>query len=222
MSRRLALAAFALPVLLLLAPAPLLAAPRDDLFAAWQKFLALKSFRATITGLEPRPSVTRLEFQAPDRYHIAVVGGATTTLIGDTATMDIGGRTMNLPVPVQSVTAQYRDEAFLKKLQQGMHVEDLGTDTLDGEAVRKLRYVQDVVPPAMPGAAPAPASPAPAGAGKATTVAWISVKNGLILRLQVDSTWNGQAAKSEIRYADFDDPTIVIGSPVPAAKPKGG
>ena len=72
MSRRLALAAFALPVLLLLAPLPLMAAPRDDLFAAWQKFLALKSFRATITGLEPRQSVTRLEFQAPDRYRMSL------------------------------------------------------------------------------------------------------------------------------------------------------
>lgn len=222
MSRRLVLAAFALPVLFLLFPSPLHAAPRDDLFKAWQKFLALKSFRATINGLEPRQTVTRLEFQAPDRYRIAVAGGATTTLIGDTATMSIGGRTMNLPVPVQSVTAQYRDEAFLKKLQEGMDVEDLGADTLDGEPVRKLRYVQDVAAPAMPGAAPAPAAPAPAAAGKATTVAWISVKSGLILRLQVDSTYNGQPAKSEIRYSGFNDPTIVIGSPVPAAKPKGG
>ena len=49
MSRRLTLAAFALPALLLLLPSCSVAAPRDQLFESWQKFLALKSFRATIT-----------------------------------------------------------------------------------------------------------------------------------------------------------------------------
>lgn len=218
MSRRLTLAAFALPVLLLLLPACSVAAPRDQLFEAWQKFLALKSFRATISGVEPVRPATQLEFQAPDRYRITVANGPTTILIGDTATMVIGGRTMTLPVPVKSMTAQYRDETFLKKLQEGLEVVDLGTDTLDGEKVRKLRYVQDVVPPAMPGVTPPP----PAPGDKATTVAWISVDSGLILKLEVSSTYQGQSGRNEIRYSDFDDPGILIVPPAPAtaATPK--
>ena len=206
MSRRLTLAAFALPALLLLLPACTVAAPRDELFEAWKKFLALKSFRATISGVEPVRPVTRLEFQAPDRYRISVANGPTTILVGDTAQMTIGDRTMTLPLPVKSMTAQYRDEAFLKKLQDGMVIEDLGTDTLDGEKVRKLRYVQDVVPPAMPGVTPPP----PAPGDKATTVAWISAESGLILKLEVSSTYQGQSGRNEIRYSDFDDPGIVI------------
>ena len=206
MSRRLTLAAFALPALLLLLPSCSVAAPRDELFEAWQKFLALKSFRATITAEGQARPATRLEFQAPDRYRISVAGGPTTLVVGDTAQMTIGGRTMTLPLPVKSMTAQYRDEAFLKKLQEGLEVEDLGTDTLDGEKVRKLRYVQDVVPPAMPGASPPP----PAPGDKATTVAWISVRSGMILKLEVSSTYQGQSGRSEIRYSDFDDPGIVI------------
>lgn len=207
MSRRLTLAAFALPALLLLLPACSVAAPGDELFESWKKFLALKSFRATITSVEPARPATRLEFQAPDRYRISIANGPTTTLVGDTAQMTVGGRSMTLPLPVKSMTAQYRDEAFLKKLQEGMAVEDLGTDTFDGQKVRKLRYVQDVVPPAMPGA---PAPP-PAAGDKATTVAWISADSGLILKLEVDSTYQGQASRSEIRYSDFNDPGIVIG-----------
>jgi outer membrane lipoprotein-sorting protein len=217
MSRRPALAAFTLPVLLLFLPASAMAAPRDDLFEAWQKFLALKSFRATITGVEPARPGTRLEFQAPDRYRISIANGPTTTLIGDVATMTVGGRTMTLPVPVKSMTAQYRDEAFLKKLQEGMEVEDLGGGTLDGEKVRKLRYVQDVEPPMVPGAPTAAAG----SASKATTVAWISAASGLILKLEVSSTYSGEPTKTEIRYSGFDDPTIVIAPPgAAAATPK--
>ncbi|TNJ33011.1 hypothetical protein [Arenimonas terrae] len=207
MSRRLTLAAFALPALLLLMPACSVAAPQDELFEAWKKFLALKSFRATITGVEPVRPATRLEFQAPDRYRISVANGPTTILVGDTAQMTIGDRTMTLPLPVKSMTAQYRDEAFLEKLKQGLQVEDLGSDTLDGQKVRKLRYVQDVVPPAMPGVTPPP----PAPGDKATTVAWISADSGLILKLEVSSTYQGQSGRNEIRYSDFDDPGIVIG-----------
>lgn len=206
MSRRLTLAAFALPVLLLLLPACSVAAPSDELFESWKKFLALKSFRATITGVDPVRPATRLEFQAPDRYRISVANGPSTLLVGDTAQMTIGDRTMTLPLPVKSMTAQYRDEAFLKKLQEGLEVEDLGMDMLDGEKVRKLRYVQDVVPPAMPGVTPPP----PAPGDKATTVAWISADSGLILKLEVDSTYQGQSGRSEIRYSDFDDPGIAI------------
>jgi outer membrane lipoprotein-sorting protein len=206
MSRRLTLAAFALPALLLLLPACSVAAPQDELFEAWKKFLALKSFRATIAGVDPVRPATRLEFQAPDRYRISVANGPTTILVGDTAQMTIGDRTMTLPLPVKSMTAQYRDEAFLKKLQEGLEVEDLGSDTLDGQKVRKLRYVQDVVPPAMPGVTPPP----PAPGDKATTVAWISVDSGLILKLEVSSTYQGQSGRNEIRYSDFDDPGIVI------------
>ena len=216
MSRRLMLAAFALPVLLLFLPACSVAAPRDELFAAWQKFLALKSFRATITGVEPARPATELEFQAPDRYRITTANGPTTILIGDTATMVIGGRSMTLPVPVKSMTAQYRDETFLKKLQEGLDVVDLGTDTLDGQKVRKLRYVQDVVPPAVPGVTPPP----PAAGDKATTVAWISADSGLILKLEVSSTYQGQSGRNEIRYSGFDDPTIMIAPPATATTPQ--
>ncbi len=211
MSRRLTLAAFALPALLLLFPSPSVAGAREDLFEAWTKFLALKSFRASISNVDATQPASRLEFQAPDRYRITAPNGPTTTLVGDTATMTVGGRTMNLPLPVSSMTAQYRDPAFLKKLQEGLEVVDLGAATLDGEPVRKLRYVQDVVPPALPGAAPPPATKA--APGKATTVAWVSSRTGLILKLEVESIYQGKSHRSQIRYSGFNDPSIVIGPP---------
>lgn len=206
MPRRLLVSLAFLPLLLALAPSAARADAKDDLFKAWQAFLAVKSFRADIELLEPTRSTTRLEFQAPDRYRVSIPNGPTTVVIGDSGYMQIGGRTMKLPMAMDSLTSQYRDEAFLRKLQEGMVVEDLGEDSLGGQPVRKFRYVQDVAPPsAMPGA-PAAAS----GAGESTTVAWVSTRNGLILKLDVSSGRGREATRSEIRYSDFNSTDIRI------------
>lgn len=199
-----------LPLLLALAAPAAQAAAKDDLFKAWQAFLAAESFRAEVELLEPSRSVTRIEFQAPDRYRVSIPNGPTTVVIGDVGYMQIGGRTMQLPMAMDSMTAQYRDEAFLRKLQEGMAVEDLGEDSLDGEPVRKFRYVQDVAPPsALPGA---PAA-ARGGGGESTTVAWVSARTGLILKLDVTGGEGPQATRSEIRYSDYNSATIRIQPP---------
>lgn len=209
MPRHLLVSLACLPLLLALAPSAARADAKDELFKAWQAFLAVKSFRAEIELLEPTRSSTRLEFQAPDRYRVSIPNGPTTVIIGDTGYMQIGGQTMRLPIATASLTSQYRDEAFLRKLQEGMVVEDLGEDTLDGEPVRKFRYVQDAAPPsAMPGA-PAAAR----GEGEATTVAWVSTRSRLILRLDVTSGEGKQATRSEIRYSDFNSADIRIQPP---------
>lgn len=207
MPRRLFTSLALLPLLLALAPAAARADDAsDELFKAWQAFLAVKSFRAEIILIEPNRLVTQLEFQAPDRYRVSIPDGPTTVVIGDSGYMQIGGRTMKLPMAMDSLTAQYRDEAFLRKLQDGMVVEDLGDDSLDGEPVRKYRYVQAVAPPSTLPGAPAAA----AGGGEATTVAWVSAKTGLILKLDVTSQQGDQPTRSEIRYSDFNSSAIRI------------
>ena len=207
MPRRLFTSLALLPLLLALAPAAARADDaRDELFKAWQAFLAVESFRAEIILIEPNRLVTQLEFQAPDRYRVSIPDGPTTVVIGDSGYMQIGGRTMKLPMAMDSLTSQYRDEAFLRKLQEGMVVEDLGEDSLDGEPVRKYRYVQAVAPPSTLPGAPAAA----AGGGEATTVAWVSAKTGLILKLDVTSQQGDQPTRSEIRYSDFNSSAIRI------------
>ena len=209
MTRRTFLAALALPALLVLFPSPSAASAREDLHAAWTKFLAIKSFRASITQAEATQPATRLEFQAPDRYRISIANGPVTVVVGDTATMTIAGRSTTLQIPVSTLTAQYRDPAVLEKLKQGLVIEDLGADTLDGEPVRKLRYVQDVPPPTLPGTPPA----AGATPAQATTVAWLSPRSGLVVRLQVETAYQGKTRHTDVRYSDFDDPSIVIEAP---------
>ena len=194
MTRPHALAAFLLPLLLLPLPAPVAAGPKEDLAKAWSLFLALESFRTTITNLDDGKQVATMEFQAPNRYRMSIPGGPTTVIIGNDGYMDLGGRMMKVPVPVEKMTAQYRDESVLEKLRDDMVIEDLGTDTLAGEAVRKLRYVQ-----AMP--------------EKADTVAWISRDSGLILRLESTSGSGRKPVRTRMSYSDFNDPTINIQPP---------
>lgn len=210
MPRRLLASLALLPLLLALSPSPARADAKDDLFKAWQAFLAVKSFRAEIELLEPSRSITQLEFQAPDRYRISIANGPTTVVIGDTGYMQIGGRTMRLPIAMDSMTAQYRDEAFLRKLQEGVVVEDLGEDSLDGEPMRKYRYIQEVAPASAMTGAPAAARGAD---GKATTVAWVSARSGLILQLDVSSGEGKQATRSRIRYREFNSAAIRIQPP---------
>ena len=85
------------------------AAPKDDLHAAFAKFLAARSFRATATDVKKGEPVSKMEFVAPDRYRVDA-GGQTSLIVGDTMYMDIGGKMQPLPVPgVGRMVAQYRN-----------------------------------------------------------------------------------------------------------------
>lgn len=194
MTRPHALVAFLLPLLLMLSPAPAAADPRQALSESWTEFLALKSFRVTMTNLDDGKQMATMEFQAPDRYRMSMPGGPTTVIIGNDGYMDLGGRMMKVPVPVERMTAQYRDEGFLQKLQEDMVIEDLGTDTLDGEAVRKLRYIQTKPE-------------------KSDTVAWISQESKLIRQLESTSGTGRKQARMKMRYTNYNDPAINIQPP---------
>jgi len=194
MTRPHALAAFLLPLLLLLLPAPVAADPRQTLSEAWTKFLAVESFRATITNLDDGKQMATMEFQAPNRYRIHTAGGPSIVVIGDDGYMDMGGRVMKVPLPVEKMTAQYRDESVLERLQEDMVIEDLGTETLHGERMRKLRYVQTKPE-------------------KSDTTAWISSKTGLIAQLESTSGSGRGQARMQMRYTNYNDPAIDIQPP---------
>lgn len=178
-------------LLLALLAAPALADPREDLKAAWSKFIGLKAFRAEIHDAERGKVVARLAFQAPDRFRIETDGGPATVVIGDTGYVRMGERWMAVPMPVDRMTRQYRDEGLLRAEADKLQVADLGTDVLDGEAVRKYRYTTP-------------------DTGDTTQVAWVSQASGHVVQIVVE---NGRGQETRIRYRDFDDPGIRIDPP---------
>jgi hypothetical protein len=171
------------------------AAPKDELHDAFVKFLQAKSFRATITDLKKGELVSNMEFVAPDRYRMTVAGGTTQVIVGDAMYMDMNGQMMRVPVPgVAKLTAQYRNEAFLRQVEGGMSVQALPDEVVDGEPAKVFAYT--VTEPV-----------------KADAKTWISRSSGLPIQTESSGSYMGMKSTTRVRYGSFDDPSIRIDAP---------
>lgn len=182
--------------LLLLFALPAISAPKDDVHAAYTRFLASKSFKATInytTGKYQSNSV--VEFQAPDRYRITSQGQPANLIIGGNMYMNINGRSMKVPVPsLKAMLAQYRNPDVLKDLEAGVVVESMGNEILDKQATRKYRY--NISKPQA-----------------SSNIVWVSVTSGQVIQLVSNGMMNKQPFHSSIRYSEFNSSKIRISAP---------
>jgi len=172
--------------------APAFATPKDSVHAAFTKFLAAKSFRATVTNAADGEKVSDLSFVAPDRYRVHSTNGPEITIVGDDAWMNMNGQLMKMPIPVGKLIGQYRNEAMLR--QADLAVTDLGADSVGGEAAHKYSYT--VTEPM-----------------KADVKLWIGDKSGLPLQIESQGSFMGHASTARIHYSDFNDPSITIAAP---------
>lgn len=171
------------------------AAPKDELHDAFVKFLQAKSFRATITDLKKGEQVSSMEFVAPDRYRMTIADGTTQLIVGDAMYMDMNGQMMRVPVPgVAKLTAQYRNEAFLRQVEGGMSVQALPEEVVDGEPAKVYAYT--VTEPV-----------------KADAKTWISRSSGLPIQTESSGSYMGMKSTTRVRYSSFDDPSIRIDAP---------
>lgn len=184
-----------LPCLLLALACPLaLAAPKDELHEAFAKFLQAKSFRATTTDAKQGKPISTMEFVAPDRYRVDS-DGRKNLIVGDSMYMDVGGQLTKIPVPgVGRMIAQYRDPQFLAEIEDGLVVQALGEETVDGEPAKVYAY--RVTRPV-----------------KADAKTWVSRKNGLPIQTESTGSFLGHASTTRVRYSAFDDPSIRIDAP---------
>ncbi|MBB1060853.1 hypothetical protein [Marilutibacter spongiae] len=170
------------------------AGPREELHEAYERFLAATSFRASLTDVAKGKTLTEMEFVAPDRYRVSVQGGPSQLVIGDAMYMDMGGRTMKLPMPAGNLVGQYRSREALEALERDLVVDALGADSVDGEPAKVYHYVTTQH-------------------GRADVKAWISDRSGLPLQLETTGKADGKSQTVRIRYRDFNDPSIRIAAP---------
>jgi len=171
------------------------AAPKDDLHAAFAKFLQAKSFRASVTDVKNGGVVSTMEFVAPDRYRIKPAKGPQSLVVGDTMYLDMNGKLTPMPVPgIGEKVAQYRNKDFLAEVESGMTVQALGDETVDGEAAKVYAYT--VTKPL-----------------KSDAKTWISQKSGLPIQIESTGSFMGHTATTRVRYSGFDDPSIRIDAP---------
>lgn len=171
------------------------AGPKEDLHAAFSRFLAQTSFRGDIDGnMAGRPMHSTIEFQAPDRVRVTSEGRPAVVIIGSTMYMDMNGHAMKVPMSAGNPMAQYRDTSLLAQLERGMLVEDLGLDSVGGLPAHKYRYTV--------------AKPQPS-----TSLVWVSIKSGLPVQLQTSRSMGGKPLDTTVRYSKFSDASIKISAP---------
>ena len=171
-----------------------------ELKAAYAKFIAATSFRATMTDLDTGKAVNQIEFVAPDRFAITMAQGMRQIIIGRTLHMDIGGRTMTMALPESIDPSQYRNQKALDDLAAGLAVTRRPDAAVEGEAAKV--YQVDSTTDGKP----------------TSTLTWVSKASGLPIQIR---TTGGEETKYryQIRYRDFNDPSIVIKAPGAPAKP---
>jgi len=170
------------------------AGPKETVHDAFAKFLAAKSFRATVTDAKSGEQLSQLEFVAPDRYHMKSGKGPETIIVGDDAYMDMNGQLMKMPIPVGKMIGPYRNEGTLRQMESGITVTDLGADSVGGEPAHAYSYT--VTEPA-----------------KADVKLWIADKTGMPLQIESQGSFMGHTATTRIHYSDFNDPSIRVAAP---------
>lgn len=173
------------------------AAPRDELHAAYTRFLAATSFRATVTDVNKGQQLSSMHFVAPDRYHIQNgQGQMEQILIGDDAYTLIDGKRVKLPMPIKvgRIVGQYRNQAALDELARDLEVTALGEETVDGVPAKVYTYTQT--------------EPA-----RADVTVWIGIASGLPIQLESEGRFMGVKSKTRLRYYDYDDASIRVSAP---------
>jgi hypothetical protein len=138
--------------------------------------------------------LSQMEYVAPDRYHMRTGEGPETVIVGDDGYMNIDGHTVKVPIPVGRIVSQYRNQESLREMERDIAVDDLGSDSVDGEPAHVYHYV--VSKPA-----------------KADCKTWISEQTGLPIQIESQGSFMGVKATTRVRYSNFDDPAIHIVEP---------
>ena len=186
---------FAVALLGLAVAGPVLSAPKDDLHAAFVKFLAQTSFKGNVdASMMGHKMHSTVEFQAPDRYRVAADGRPPSVIIGSQMYLNIGGRSMKMAMPAGMSVAQYRDASILAQLEHGITVEDQGMDSVGGAPAHKYRYTV--------------AQPHPS-----TSTIWVGASTGLPVQLQTARPIGGKSVDTTISYSNYSDPAIKIAAP---------
>jgi hypothetical protein len=173
------------------AAAPVASGADAEIKAALEKFLAVKSYRATMTDATTGKTTADLEFVAPDRVRITMAGGMSQTIIGRTAYATMGGKTTKTELPPDMPTLADSSKKALTALETAK-VEALEEDTVDGEEAKVYRAVLS-------------------DGGESKT--WIAVDSGLPIKAESTANAGGTQVRMLMTYKDYNDPGIVIDAP---------
>ncbi|WP_454832345.1 hypothetical protein [Pseudoxanthomonas wuyuanensis] len=162
-----------------------------EVTASMDRFLAARSFHASMRIEGERPMTSEMEFAAPDRYRISLPVG-TQIIIGDTMYMDMHGQRTRVPIP-EGTISQWRDPLKIEQNLDGLSAEFLGNEPLHGTPARKYQVRHSYPEP-----------------GEFTY--WIGA-DGLPLQLRHSGQGEGGPYVMTLRYSRYNDPGIRVVAP---------
>lgn len=171
-------------------PAPVLS-PRRAVEASMDRFLAARSFHASMDMQAAQPMTVEMDFVAPDRYRMQMPE-ATQVVIGDTMYMQARGKTIEMPLPPGTL-GTWRDPLKMQEGKDAMAVTALGSDLIDGVPARKFQVRH--------------------GAPDNSEVTYWIGADDLPLKLVHGGDSESGPYTMTIRYSRFDDPSISIQPP---------
>jgi hypothetical protein len=173
--------------------------PKADIIAASKKFIALPAFSAKMDGTGTNEMHYKVEYAAPDKFHIAYLGGTGAgiemIIIGKQTYMKMGGNWIKSPAPSGDSIPNLRDsftEEGLKTLDEAKFE---GDDTVDGKPALVYSY-KNVTPK---------------GGFPFHSKIWVGKNSGLPMKIEVNYE-NGALKQMTINY-DTDSP-VTIEAPV--------
>ncbi|MFK3647415.1 hypothetical protein ACI2IY_03125 [Lysobacter enzymogenes] len=167
------------------------AGPKEEVVAAVDKFLAAKSYHASMS-MGPGPA-TETDFVAPDRMRVKLGTMGDQIIIGNTMYMTLQGKTRQQPVTGGGVAATRSREKVLGNLQT-LKVAALGDETLAGVATKKYK-VENSQP------------------NKTSSTFWVAAATGYPVQAVNVAEVGGKSYTSTLKYSRYNDPSIKIEAP---------
>ncbi len=175
----------------LVAP-PAWAGAREEVNASMEKFMAARSYHASMTATGAHAMSNEVDYVAPGRYRMRMAGMGEQTIVGDTMYLNMHGKNTKVPLP-KGTLSQWRDPARLAENAKTMTVTALGSEVLGGAPARKYRVDHSQPQPS-------------------TMTLWVG-SNGYPLRIVTSTRIQGKPMITTIVYSRYDDPALRVDVP---------
>jgi outer membrane lipoprotein-sorting protein len=165
---------------------------RSELHAAFQKNMAAKSYRATMTDLATGKQMSTVEFRAPDRYRIKVEGGPSSVIANGNMYLQVNGQAMKMPLK-PGMLEQFRSDAAWKQMEKETLIKDAGPGTVGAQPAHKYHWISS-------------------GKHASSGDVWVGVPSGRVIQVETSKDGSKKGAV-RVQYSDFDSATIQIAPP---------
>lgn len=167
--------------------------PKGEIASATRKFSELPYFSAQMDGTGPNEIHMKLEYVAPDKYHVSHTGGpvagSETVIIGKDSFLKMNGKWMKFPGNLGDSIKTMRDQFTEEGLKRLNDVKFLGDDSVDGKPAYAYSYKSNT----------------PVDNTAFTSKVWVVKATGLPAKIEV----NYESGKMKTMTVNYDTDTPV-------------